>query len=46
MMKSELEWQLDELEPGCEILVKDRDGRFVARGVLRSDRESLLGAYG
>ncbi|HTL93925.1 MAG TPA: hypothetical protein VL157_00175 [Gemmatimonadaceae bacterium] len=45
-MKSELEWQLDELEPGCEILVKDREGRFVARGVLRSDRESLLGANG
>ena len=45
-MKSELEWQLAELEPGCEILVKDRDGRFVARGVLRADRESLLGANG
>jgi nitrate reductase NapAB chaperone NapD len=46
MKQSELDWQLAELTPGCEILVKDREGKFVARGVLRSDRESLLGPNG
>ncbi|HEY7895857.1 MAG TPA: hypothetical protein VIC24_13240 [Gemmatimonadaceae bacterium] len=46
MTQSELDWQLAELTPGCEILVKDREGKFVARGVLRSDRESLLGPNG
>lgn len=46
MKQSEMDWQLSELAPGCEILVKDREGRVVARGVLRSDRESLLGPNG
>ncbi|HKV52381.1 MAG TPA: hypothetical protein VJO52_14405 [Gemmatimonadaceae bacterium] len=46
MKQSELDWQLAELTPGCEILVKDREGKFIARGVLRSDHESLLGPNG
>lgn len=41
-----LEWQLEALEPGTEIMVKDPGGKPVARGVLRSDRESLLGPNG
>jgi hypothetical protein len=40
------EWQIEQLRPGTEILIKDRGGRPVARGVLRSDRESLLGPNG
>lgn len=46
MKQSEIDWQLAELAPGSEILVKDAGGRVVARGVLRSDRESLLGPNG
>ena len=41
-----LEWQIEQLRPGTELLVKDAGGRPVARGVLRSDRESLLGPNG
>lgn len=40
------EWQLSQLMPGAEILVKDERGRPVARGTLRDDRVSLLGPNG
>lgn len=46
MGEVKLEWQLEAFQPGTELLVKDHGGRTVARGVLRSDRESLLGPNG
>lgn len=45
-MSRTLEWQLEQLTPGSEVLVKDATGHVVARGVLRNDRQSLLGPNG
>ena len=46
MAANPLEWELQQLEPGTEILVSDANKRPVARGVLRDDRKSLSGANG
>jgi hypothetical protein len=46
MSPSTFEWQLMELIPGSEIMVKDRAGRLVARGILREDRKSLVSPNG
>jgi hypothetical protein len=46
MPRRTLELDLAELVPGSEILVKNEQGRPVARGVLRNDRLSLLGPNG
>lgn len=46
MPLSPMEWQLSEMEPGSEIIVKDEAGRLVARGLLRDDRLSLVSPTG
>jgi len=41
-----LEWELQQMEPGTEVLITDANKRPVARGVLRDDRRSLSGPNG
>jgi hypothetical protein len=43
---STFEWQLSELTPGSEVIVKDQAGHLVARGILREDRLSLVSPNG
>lgn len=46
MVSNPVEWELQQLEPGTEVLVSDANKRPVVRGVLRDDRKSLSGANG
>lgn len=46
MVLSQEAWELQQLEPGTEVLVSDANKRPVARGVLRADRKSLSGPNG
>jgi len=46
MSRRTFELELSELVPGSEILVKNENGRPVARGILRDDRLSLIGPNG
>jgi hypothetical protein len=46
MVRHALDWELQQLEPGTEVLVSDANKRPIARGVLRDDRKSLSGPNG
>ena len=46
MPQHPMEWELQQMEPGTEVLVSDANKRPVARGVLRDDRRSLSGPNG
>jgi hypothetical protein len=46
MQGNPIEWELDQISPGSEILVTDADKRPVARGILRDDRKGLSGPNG
>jgi hypothetical protein len=41
-----IEWELDLISPGSELMVTDAEKRPVARGILRDDRKGLAGPNG
>lgn len=41
-----VEWQLEQLPAGADVLIKDAQGQFVARGTVNADRVSLRGPGG
>lgn len=41
-----VEWQLEQLPAGADVLIKDDQGQFVARGTVNPDRVSLRGPGG
>ena len=46
MANNPIEWELQQVAPGSEIMVTDANKRPVARGILRDDRKGLSGANG
>lgn len=46
MPKNQIEWELDQISAGSEIMVTDAEKRPVARGILRDDRKGLSGPNG
>ena len=46
MAQNPLEWELQQLTAGTEILVHDANKKPIARGVLRADRKGLSGPNG
>jgi len=43
---STVEWQLQQLPAGADVLIKDDQGQLVARGTVNPDRVSLKGPGG
>jgi hypothetical protein len=43
---STVEWQLEQLPAGAEVVIKDDTGHLVARGTVNPDRVSLKGPGG
>jgi hypothetical protein len=41
-----VEWQLEQLPVGADVVIKDDKGRLVARGTVNPDRVSLRGPTG
>ena len=41
-----VEWQLQQLPAGSDVMIKDDQGRLVARGTVNADRVSLRGPGG
>jgi hypothetical protein len=41
-----VEWQLEQLPAGADVMIKDDQGRLVARGTVNPDRISLKGPGG
>jgi hypothetical protein len=41
-----VEWQLEQLPAGADVVIKDEAGRLVARGTVNPDRVSLKGPGG
>jgi hypothetical protein len=41
-----VEWQLEQLPAGADVLIKDDRGQLVARGTVNPDRVSLKGPGG
>lgn len=41
-----VEWQLQQLLPGADVVIKDDRGKLVARGTVNPDRVSLRGPTG
>ena len=41
-----VEWQLEQLPEGADVVIKDDRGRLVARGTVNHDRVSLRGPGG
>ena len=43
---STVEWQLEQLPAGADVVIKDDQGHLVARGTVNPDRVSLRGPTG
>jgi hypothetical protein len=41
-----VEWQLEQLPAGADVVIKDDQGQLVARGTVNPDRVSLRGPGG
>lgn len=41
-----VEWQLEQLPAGADVMIKDEHGHLVARGTVNVDRVSLRGPGG
>lgn len=41
-----VEWQLEQLPAGADVVIKDEHGKLVARGTVNPDRVSLKGPGG
>jgi hypothetical protein len=41
-----VEWQLEQLPAGADVMIKDEHGHLVARGTVNVDRISLRGPGG
>ncbi len=41
-----VEWQLEQLPAGADVVIKDERGQLVARGTVNPDRVSLKGHDG
>jgi hypothetical protein len=41
-----VEWQLEQLPAGADVVIKDDKGRLIARGTVNADRVSLRGPTG
>ena len=41
-----VEWQLEQLQAGADVMIKDEHGHLVARGTVNADRVSLRGPGG
>jgi hypothetical protein len=41
-----VEWQLEQLPAGADVVIKDDKGKLVARGTVNPDRVSLRGPTG
>ena len=46
MGQNPMEWELQQLTSGTEIMVSDAQKKPIARGVLRADRKGLSGPNG
>jgi hypothetical protein len=41
-----VEWQLEQLPAGADVVIKDDKGKLIARGTVNPDRVSLRGPTG
>lgn len=41
-----IEWQLQQLPAGANVVIKDDKGKLIARGTVNADRVSLRGPAG